>query len=206
MRKHYSKSLLRGVLFGLLLLAGCQNGQQQRLPDKVGDPLLGSDGLTIPKKDMAQGNTTPAQSPLPLTRQTSSTAEMASGGATMGGRAAIAIPVSQDGLSRNGWQIGSDAKPVLKQPIPDGSSAQSVPIVPISSPPAISSSTTDQLEAQLKAKGVVFSRHEPVPEGIKLICIVPNPQNPDALRTYQVTARDSESAMRAILEKLDQAH
>jgi hypothetical protein len=207
MRKHYGKLATCGFVLGLLLLAGCPS-PQQKLPENTGDPLVGPEGLTIPKQGPApvsQASAVSIQTPLPLTNPNSSVAGMAVGAPLTGGRQTIGIPVANEGSGKKTWQESDAGKTVLKQPQPiveNGAVVQPVPVY--NTTPATGDATLQQLKAQLTAKGAVFQNTVHVSGGVQFICIVPNPQSPDSLRTYQVTAVDAVTAARAVLEKINQ--
>jgi hypothetical protein len=59
----------------------------------------------------------------------------------------------------------------------------------------------DQLQAQLKARGVIVQRQEVTKDGVFVRCAIPGP---DGQRTIEVTAPDAVAGLRAILAKLDQ--
>ncbi|MCI0455771.1 MAG: hypothetical protein L0Z62_02160 [Gemmataceae bacterium] len=61
----------------------------------------------------------------------------------------------------------------------------------------------DQLQAQLKARKVVWQRQESFGEGFKFSCQVPNPYNPEFNRIYEATARDYRSAILTVIEQID---
>ncbi|HYV39013.1 MAG TPA: hypothetical protein VE988_25230 [Gemmataceae bacterium] len=78
-----------------------------------------------------------------------------------------------------------------------------VPVVPAVSPVGFSDS--DQLQAALKARGVIAQDQKVQPDGSVLFtCRVVNPQNPNFVRVYEATARDLRSAMLAVLDQIDQ--
>ncbi len=61
----------------------------------------------------------------------------------------------------------------------------------------------DQLQGQLKARGVTWQRQETFNDGFKFTCFVTNPFNPEFTRTYEATAHDYKSALQAVLEQID---
>src|SRR5205807_10274769 len=106
MRKHTGKLARGGIVLGFLLAAGCPSPHQQRLPDNGTDPLFGPDAPGLPVKGGPAGPPGPGARlniPLPLTLQTSSTAEMA-GGPLNGARQTIGIPVNEGGSGKKAWQ------------------------------------------------------------------------------------------------------
>jgi hypothetical protein len=61
------------------------------------------------------------------------------------------------------------------------------------------------VQAQLRARGATWWKEESVPEGVRFSCIVvPNPANLDSTRVFEATARDSASAVQAVLQQIDQ--
>ena len=70
--------------------------------------------------------------------------------------------------------------------------------------PASSGSTGDVLQAQLRARGVIWQKQEAVADGIRFTCIVPNRINPETSKIYEATARDAVTAIQAILVQIDQ--
>jgi hypothetical protein len=65
-------------------------------------------------------------------------------------------------------------------------------------------SNNDSLQAQLKARGVLYQKEDRVPEGVRVSCIVASRQNPSITRVYEAVARDYPSAVQAVLKQLDQ--
>ena len=61
----------------------------------------------------------------------------------------------------------------------------------------------DQLQSQLKSRGVTWQRAENVAGGVKFSCIVPNPQNPQVSRAYEAIGPDYPAAVRAVLWEID---
>jgi hypothetical protein len=64
-------------------------------------------------------------------------------------------------------------------------------------------SVYDQLQGQLKARGVAWQRQETWKDGFKFTCQIPNPANPHVHRTYEATAGDYLAAIQAVLEQMD---
>jgi hypothetical protein len=63
--------------------------------------------------------------------------------------------------------------------------------------------TTEILQAQLRSRGVIWQKQEPVADGVRFTCIVPNRYNPDSCRAYDATARDLLTAVQAVLVQID---
>jgi len=193
-----------GVVLGLFVAAGCHS-PSQRLPESSVDPLLGPEAPSLPQKGGVVSPSGPEArltTPLPLTRQTSSTAEMA-GGPLKGGREALGIPVTNDNSGRKAWQENDGGKTVLKTPQPIAQGLTPVPIFPndgTASPG--SGATLQELQKELEAKGAVEQKEVPSNGGVHFACLVPNPDG--TIRLYEVEAADTAAAIRAVLAKIDQ--
>jgi hypothetical protein len=198
MRKHIGTLARCGIVLGLLLAAGCHGTQPQRLPENSGDPLLGPDAPGLPPKGGAAAPPGPSarlNNPLPLTQQTSSTAEMA-GGTLKGARQAIAIPVNEANGGKKAWQENDGNKASLNPPQPIVQGLKPVPLAPNEIPLDV--------KEQLDRRNMVFHRVQPVTGGVKLEVIFADPQNSDRLRNYEVVAADVTTAAREVLAKVDQ--
>jgi hypothetical protein len=69
---------------------------------------------------------------------------------------------------------------------------------------AANQATTDVLQAQLRARGVLFQKVDAVPEGgIKFSCLVPSPSNPESHQFYEAIAADYPSAVQAVIVQID---
>jgi hypothetical protein len=111
----------------------------------------------------------------------------------------------------DGWrpQGGSSAPSVAlnrPEPIPDVDSRPmpgSGPNVMLTSGGAATG--VDPLLDQLKARGMVWFKMEMNAETGEwdLSCAIPNRQNPDVQRTYEVRAKDPASGLRAVIERID---
>jgi len=183
------------------MAAGCPS-PPQRLPDNGPDPILGPEAPGLPKKGGAvtpSGPEAKLNAPLPLTQQTSSTAAMAGGGPLKGGRETIAIPVNDGAAGKKAWQENDGSKTVLKTPQPI---AQGQPLTPVPNLPYGTDTTLQKLRAQLKDRGLIYEKQDPIPGGVRFDCIV---AYADGQRRYTVEAADAEAAIRAVLAKIDQA-
>jgi hypothetical protein len=199
MPKHTGKLARCGIVLGLLLAAGCHGTQQQRLPENSGDPLFGPDAPSLPPKGgpaAPQGPSAKLNNPLPLTQQTSSTAEMA-GGPLKGARQTIAIPVNEVNGGKKAWQENDGGKATLNPPQPIVQGLKPVLLAPNEIPP--------ELKEQLDRRNMVFHRLQAVEGGVKFVCIVADPRNADSLRNYEVVAADITTAVREVLARIDQA-
>jgi hypothetical protein len=69
---------------------------------------------------------------------------------------------------------------------------------------AIRTSTFEQAQAQLAARGVAWQRLETVGDkgNWKFTCSVPNPQNRAISRTYEATAGTPHAALQAVLDQI----
>jgi hypothetical protein len=149
---------------------------------------------------------------------------MAIGEPLQGGRALLAID-DKNKSPVGGWQGPGSVTPTsgqagagpvqLQRPEPMVDPVQRPTPVPL--PPAGPTGVTptayiptpgsmaenEQLQAQLKTRGVTWQNQQVVPEGIKFTCAVPNRHNPDINRLYEATAGDLGSAVRAVLQQID---
>jgi hypothetical protein len=196
------------VIVGLLLTAGCPS-PSHRLPENGSDPLLGADAPTLPQKGGVVSPSGPEArltTPLPLTQQTSSTAEMA-GGPLKGGREALGIPLTNVNAGEKAWQgvdAGTSVSINKPQPIPSGLAP--VPIWQNSAIPSQSSDAEVQaLTKQLEDRRAVYQKADPINGGVRFTCIVPR-QDGSVLLNYEADAVDTATAMREVLAKIDQKH
>jgi hypothetical protein len=72
---------------------------------------------------------------------------------------------------------------------------------PAASPPAVN---IDQLQEQLKARGVAWQRQEVTRDGVRVICALPDRANPDRQHIYEATAATPAAALQVVLAKIDQ--
>lgn len=204
-----------------------------------GDPLLGEQyrkGFHPLEKTAKADIKQPAHEvpPVPVYRNTSSTAAMAAG-MTLPGSRPLAIPASggrHTATSYQGqqnphspdspWVVpahGSKEQPMLKHPIPipqpqtkapahkvDANIVQASATVPEKAKAPPKPSTEEELVKELIKRGVHPLRQEKVSEGVRFVCSVPRPEHPSAMRIYEVTAPTAQEAIRAILQKVAVAH
>jgi hypothetical protein len=215
-------------LLALPVLAGCPPAHQQHI-QQGGDPLLGQEFRKGAAP--INPTTTQTRSPGPTTApvdNSMSNAALAIG--VLPDSQPLGMPVADGpagrkaGPNQSGWTVpgaNNPVQPVLRKPVPiepqsradqprindpqvvpavmAADNAGAPTAVPAVTPPAM---TAADWEQQLKKRGVVDVRQEQVPEGVRLIGFVPNPQNPNALRVYQATAADPATAAQAILQRL----
>ena len=100
----------------------------------------------------------------------------------------------------------------LGKPLPSAPSVQALPssgsTAEVGQTPATSFASPgvvgdyETLQAQLKARKVVWQRQETFGDGFKFTCGVPIP-NSNYQKRYEATARDPRSALAAVLEQMD---
>jgi len=61
----------------------------------------------------------------------------------------------------------------------------------------------DSLLSQLRARGVTWQKAQNVAEGVRFSCIVPNPQHPETMHTYETVGPDYAAAVQAALWQID---
>jgi hypothetical protein len=193
------------------VLAGCNSlGMNAKQGPVMGDPLLGEFG---PKGVPPAKTLTPYQKtsagpvpPIPTANSATSTAALAGGrplSINGGGFAAASQPA--------GTLTGSGG--IILRPPEAIPSVQEVPLdthrpggntgLPASTWNSQIPSY-QQLQDQLRARGVTFQKADPVADGVKLTCIVPNRLNPQVNRFYEATARDYAAAVQAVVQQIDQ--
>ncbi|MCI0377479.1 MAG: hypothetical protein L0215_07730 [Gemmataceae bacterium] len=69
--------------------------------------------------------------------------------------------------------------------------------------PPLGAVSVDVLQSTLQARGVLGLKTEPVPEGVRVSCFAPQPDNPANLRYLETTAPDVATAFQALRQKLD---
>jgi hypothetical protein len=192
-----------------LLLVGCSLGGSSGAKTASSDPLLGLfPGADPVKPPPAQAAATVP--PLPPAQSTTAPAALAGGS---GGRPPLAIPDNNGvpaqltaGPRDAGWNLAPNPNPkVVPVPRDDGASANLQRIGSWAAPgtPATTAAPTSaQLDAQLKERGVVGQKADPVAGGLHLTCYVARPDNPSAIRVYEVTAADYAAAAQAILRQI----
>jgi hypothetical protein len=115
-----------------------------------------------------------------------------------------------DGVRTASGTILKQPEPIVEevpriQPGPQAAPAQPVPA------PAVPSASTlpagdgiEQLQAALKARGVVSLRPEATTKGVRVTCAIPDTTRPDNLHFYAAEAADQPAALRALITKIDQ--
>jgi hypothetical protein len=75
------------------------------------------------------------------------------------------------------------------------------------SPPAAQTpaAAEDPLVAQLRARGVTWQKAENVAGGVRLTCIVPDPQHPEIEHRHEAVGPDYAAAVRGVLYLIDKA-
>ncbi|MCI0640473.1 MAG: hypothetical protein L0Y72_05690 [Gemmataceae bacterium] len=69
--------------------------------------------------------------------------------------------------------------------------------------PPLGAESVEVLQSTLQARGVLGLKTEPVPEGVRVSCFAPQPDNPANLRYLETTAPDVATALQALRQKLD---
>lgn len=197
------------VLVGasLLLQTGCSTTK----PHAKGDPLVGeihppggAPNSPVPPNPASHSKSA-AVPPIPSTQGPVTNASLAS----LDGGRSLAIgsntPVS-------GGQPASYVTPANMPPVsPSPGGPKVMPLPRDTSPPAVATTgsvsanqqTNDLLQAQLKARGVIFQKQDSVPDGVKFVCIVPVPGSNDN-QFFEATARDYPTAVQAVIFQIDQ--
>jgi hypothetical protein len=218
------------ILIGLTALgvAGC-TGQHKREED----PLVGPGPKGLQKTDPGTTTKTKSEvPPIPTATATGSNAALVVGDPLTGSRA-LGIDDRRAAVPADGWQgVGPDGRPIpaaqgrwdgvrtasgtvlqrpqpIVEPVPavqPGPPAVAGNGVPAVTPPAVPAvaDSLDQLQAALKARGVLNPRVEQTPRGVRVTCAMPEPGRPDALHFYDAEAADQAAALRALLTKIDQ--
>ena len=204
------------VLCPLLLpLAGCSVGQSNSTATAAADPLLGLFPGPDPAKPPAgaTAQTAAPVAPLPLT-QSSATAPAVLAGQSGGRPLAIPDAATNGGVPAQltagprdaGWNLAPNPHPkVVPVPRDNGTPASpnvqrtgswATPGAPAAAP------TKDQVQAQLKQRGVVGEKVDLVPNGLRMTCYVARSDNSSAFRVHEVVAPDYVAAAQAILRQL----
>jgi hypothetical protein len=199
--------LLAGALLGL---TGCSH--TQHAATTLGDPLLG------PAPPPAQSTsplhaTTPQGSGLPPIPQNT--------GSNTNVGLASQPPAQSLAISQGtGWarQVDGAAKTTQATPVSSQPKVQEVPkengITAPTTLPTVKQTgwsaasqptapSTDELEQQLKSRGVLAHEQAPDGSGIRLTVVIANPTNPDARETMWTTAADYATAVAAIVREID---
>lgn len=211
-------------LLALLSLPGCSG--QHRIKE---DPLLG--GKTLPAATSASTQAKLAVPDIPEPTTTLSTAALAAADALPGGRPLsigdtaattdAASPAARQPLAANpGWSGQPDGNPPaavqLRRPVPviqagtdpakatAAAETKTTEQKAIAAPAAAASQVkTDDLDAQLKRRGVIRHTTSNTPNGVLFRAIVPD-SVPGSYHIVEATAADYRSAVLAVLQKIDQ--
>jgi hypothetical protein len=92
----------------------------------------------------------------------------------------------------SGFSSSSGGRPTV-MPLSDQAPGAYVPGAP----------TSEILQAQLRARGVIWQKQESVADGVRFTCVVPNRYNPDSCKAYDATARDIVTAIQAVIVQID---
>jgi hypothetical protein len=217
---------------GLLLttLTGCQSTPSTATAapkEKDLDPLFGSSKVPdktfgvadrqLPPQNRAQMGVGP-----PPAIASKSVAPLAYGEPLPGGKdlaiadnqkPATTAPMQQTGQwNPSGDRTQADPRVQLKQPdqaivpvpppFPNSSQAQpQTQLLPAATQAAFTD--TDQLQAALKQRGVLWQDRKDLADGTHFLFGVANPSDPNVSRTYDVVAADYRAAALAVLRQLD---
>jgi hypothetical protein len=207
---------LCATLLAIVLAPGCQSANESRA--RQGDPLTGEMpppvsmvGPTPPSPGQNRAATTTPQTP--QSTASKSIADILTQAEPLEGGKKLAIA---DNRSPGGgaWQpngvqaVGQGGAPAIilrdpqvgvVQPVPaPGQSGAAQPV------PQYSGNNLDPLQAQLRARGMVWQKTELVAGGVRFTCAVPNRQDATSLQIYQATAPDEPTAIQAVLLKINQ--
>jgi hypothetical protein len=107
----------------------------------------------------------------------------------------------QSGMAQT--PVGNGA--VLRLPEPVTDPLPRPQLATVSNPGSLPASTFEEVQAQIKARGVLWQQSVWVAETgeWKFSCSIPTRQNPRIRRTYEAKAGDAVAAIRAVLEQLD---
>jgi hypothetical protein len=218
-----------GALFAFALLSGCNTFQRSRDP-KQPEPLYGEfHPKTFGNAPPPASKTTSSKSgnagaipALPAATSTGSSAAIASGDPLLGSRPLAiedpgrAQPVAawQGTKQLTSGQSAADMTPNLRPPIvqphplpPDPNAGVAVAGGARAAPPAWSAPPAaadfDQLQKELADRNVTSLRLEKYQGGCKVSCMAPKPFDRGVNRTYEATAPDYPSAIRAVLDQID---
>jgi hypothetical protein len=192
-------------------LEGCKGPSETRT---AGDPLVGEKppdktygvaGPTPPPQNRA-GMQAP---PTPTATASKSNAAMLIPDALPGAKESLIMtevpkqPVT--GQPTGNWQPKPGA---TRNGVPDSIPGNNAPVavglalqpVPISPPGGV---ILPELQQKLKDHGVSYQGQTAMPDGIRYTFAVPNPQNPNFSRLYEVIAADVNDAARDVLDKMD---
>jgi hypothetical protein len=197
-----------------------------------GDPLYGDvpKGSTPPGTPSSGNNKSSSVPPLPTSNSASSTASLANQTKLQGGRP-LGINDGSNAGQSSGWQrtgIGLGMpEPQSNANPPRSTNPTVVPLPRDGAPPAnllqtngawspsgIAASAqnvannvqtvANNLNTLLQARGAVGIKREPVAGGVRFSCYVPARANPANLRYYEAVGADEESALRAVVQQIQQ--
>jgi hypothetical protein len=197
--------LLAGALLGL---TGCSHTQHATT---LGDPLLGPAPPPAQSTSPLHATTPPGGGlpPIPQNAGSNTNVGLASQ------PPAQSLAISQG----TGWarQVDGAAKATPATPVSSQPKVQEVPkengITAPTTLPTVKQTgwsaasqpppSADELEQQLKSRGVLAHEQAPEGSGIRLTVVVANPVNPDARETMWTTATDYATAVAAIVREID---
>jgi hypothetical protein len=212
-------------LGALALLSGCNTWQKLTgsgpTAQAVTDPLVGGDpaqkatSTAAASSNRSKSSAIPA---IPASSSSSSNAAMVVGQPLPGGKT---LAIDDKSKNTGNWQGSAPAAGPATGTLTNGPGAVQlqrpeamvdpvqrpmpvpVPLAPASPVPAVAGPSPDQLQTQLKQRGVTFQHQEQVAGGVKFTCAVPNRHNPDINRFYEATASDLPGAIQAVLQQID---
>jgi hypothetical protein len=180
----------------------------------VGDPLYGSDPAQKNPPAAAPSRSKSAALPAaPASNSSTSNVAMALGDPLPGSRPLAIEDVNKKpggwqgpgAGSSSGAQLTGSVGVNLQKPEAIVDPVQRPTTLPVAgtAPAAPSAADLDQLQAQLKQRGMTWQHEESVAGGVRFTCAVPNRHNPDINRFYEATAPDLAAAIRAVLQQID---
>lgn len=220
------RAFVCGFVALLALPGGCNLMQRPKAPAE-GEPLFGEFHKQTYAPAPPPGKTTSSKSAdpgaPPSFSPATSTASIGAiaGGDPMMGSHPLGIPNAVAGQNQQAgaWQgtkltanqPNANLSPGLRAPVvealPAAPNAVGLPAAGAVAPPPwtnpAAQASYEQLQQQLRARGMTWYRQETWQGGVKFSCSVPNPINPTFDRTYEATARDYQSALQAVLDQID---
>jgi hypothetical protein len=190
-----------------LALAGCSAPTPERT---VADPFLGK--AAAPVRSAAQGS--PYEPAVPYPPSSSTGPAALAGGGKQPFDATHDLRIASADTSNPGAKPASDpawkgsrgvaGDPTPSKPDPFPAPTPGGAIVPVSLS-AARINTLDQGWAYLRAHGATYQRLTTRGEDgqIECSCSLPNPQNPNLRRTYEASARDPLTALRAVIDQIE---
>jgi hypothetical protein len=218
--------LVGAAAVGLLIVSGCQSLNDSRAKPG-GDPLFGEKAVdrppigptpppqnragmvpSPPTSTAAKSNTQAlleslpnGKAPLSIGDTNQQTTQTAAGWQPKDGQPTVTVTGATGGP---GVQIKTpEAVPIPPVSLPAINTLQPVPTVPVNPVAPSAANDTDQLLAQLKARGMVWNTQQPIAGGVRFSCGIASSQNPNAIEAYEATAADYRSAISAVLQKLN---